>query len=380
MLSRTVAVTTALTAALLVSGGCSAQKTTALQKPTTVWHVGAYTVRQLTVPASVITEPYAVQVGATTIIQVSTSMPYAISRRPLENKRWTTVAHIDCAQQPTWTYIQGPLAALLCPGPIGGTGSENRLVLITAGGSVSTYTLPVRLGNPVGRGVNIWGLEFDGGAGGLLWTADYDTEPPVQYGSGLLTLSDGKDTAIPPSLSVPSVSPCVGPYGLSPDDALYWTDSNGVYRWDGRHRIWTFLGQLPSFIGNHPSSGTDGCVMATADDGSVWVAMSATENDFTRWLFQRAAPGSRHVEDWRVHGDIVGIGPGYAIYVPAMDQTSLAIYFPLQDRTLHFTGLNPPPSDPVSGIAYMGEMYFHPATQVVLTGKGTNAVEIEISQ
>lgn len=370
-----------LAAASLVLGGCTTSRTSAPTRPPATWHVGAFTVRQLAVPASVINGPDKIQVGNDTVLRVSTTAPYMVTRRTLGSIRWTTVTRLDCAQQPVWTEIQGPQAALLCAGPVGGPASENRLILITSGGSVSAYTLPVQFPVAVMPRIVVNGVEFGGASGDLLWTAYYSTEPPISYGSGLIALASGKDTVVPASLSAPSFSPCV-----SPDDSLYWIERDTVYRWQSGLHTWSSLGPLPSFVGYHSFNGGNGCVgTAVANDGSVWTAASATEYpglayDYTSWYFERGVAGSHRVQSWKIHGDLISVGAGYAVYFPASDPTSVDIYFPLQRRTLHFRNLDPPVSLHLNGFAQIGQRYFNPAMQVVLTGKQARPLEIEISQ
>lgn len=163
-------------------------------------HVGPFTVRQMTVPASVVNGPQEVQVGQDTVLRVSTAAPYVVFRRKLDSRRWTTVARLDCAQPPVWTRIEGPQAALLCAGPVGAPAAQNRLILIAASGAVSAYTLPVRLPVPPAD-LDVHGMAFGGTHGDLLWVADENTEPPVRYGSGLIALVGGKDIPIPAPLS-----------------------------------------------------------------------------------------------------------------------------------------------------------------------------------
>ncbi len=231
-------------------------------------------------------------------------------------------------------------------------------------------------------------MEIGGSHGVLVWSADYNTEPTAQYGSGAINLGAEKTTAIPPSMPIPPVTPCEGP--LSPNDSMFRTSVKGEYRWNVAHRNWSFLGPLPINKTGHSSGGTNGCDEAVSNEGTVWTAHTNTAS--TRWRLQRAVPRSRQIQSWLVPGPIIGVGPGYAIYVPHKGIADVAIYFPLQHRVLTFTHLSAAPEGSTTnglavtedgldknGFATVEQSPYDPSRQLIITEVNGKRAEIEIS-
>ena len=167
---------------------------------------------------------------------------------------------------------------------------------------------------------------------------------------------------------------------LSPDDTLYQVHQSSdpatrwstVDRWSLSRDGWVQVGRVPTVFGP---------IMAISDGGGLWVRLPATRNptDLTDWYVVHEVPGSSQVRKWRIHGDLLGIGPGYAVYTPFADSSSVDLLFPLQHRTLRFTGL----VDPYPGSAGVGVVgssrQFGPGTQVVVVGKRSGMQELVIS-
>lgn len=141
-----------------------------------------------------------------------------------------------------------------------------------------------------------------------------------------------------------------------------------VYRWSGTS--WTPIGTLPEGIGYHPFGPG-----AVTDGGALWFAASVQPEGtggFTDWYLERAVPGSGRVQSWRIHGEFLAVGPGYAVFAPASYPTNVAVYFPLRRRTLHFGSyLSVNDRQPQVGL------YFDPAMDLVPLPAHNRALEVE---
>lgn len=359
----------------LVLSGCNAVGT-ASHTAKNRWNIGPFTLQRTNVPASVFNNPNEAMIGARTQLSVGTTPPYAVSRRTLGSGNWATVSSFNCAYQPYWTAIQGPAASLLC---LGTPPTPNRLILFYANGTVASYDMPVHLPTPV-PALEVTGQAFGGGYGDLIWWVWKNAEPPVRYGSGVIDLATGKDSPLGSLAGYETAKRQLSPM-LAPNDTLYGvgssypaTQKSTVYRWSMPRHAWVRVGTVPSFFG----------IMAIADNGSVWTRLPATKDptDLTDWYIEREFPGSSLVQKWRIHGDLLGVGPGYAVYTPFSDSSSVDLLFPLQHRTLRFSGLVTPVSlhATVLGVGEMGiPNQFGPGTQVVIVGKGSGIQELVIS-
>ncbi len=368
----------ALLVCSLALTGCSSTHA-ALGKPTMKnrWRIGPFAVTRTSVPASLFNDPYEAMVGSDTELRVGTAPPYVIYRTKLGGSHWTAITRLDCASQPLWSAIEGPAAALVC---LGTSAATNRLVLISQGGSLATYRMPVHLPSPV-PALEVGGWMFGGLNGDIRWIVSKNAEPPVLYGTGMIDLGSGRSGAIPQTLSLFGTAARQKEDMLSPNDALFEmrstypaTQASTIFRWSAPHKSWVQIGRIPSFFG----------VMAVADDGSLWIRMPATNNpdDLTDWYIAHEDPGSQRAQKWRIHGNLLFVGPGYAVYTPYNDTFSLDILFPMQHRTLRFGGLVQPAAFAGTsfGVAEVGlPSEFGTATQVVLVGKGSNLQAIVIS-
>lgn len=257
---------------------------------------------------------------------IGSKAPFAISRTAWGHDRARILGHITCAQRPRWGAVFGPDAVLLC------TGAQVEVALVAPSGKTSVYPLPVHL--PLRLPVNVppnaygelGGWVTDGylfwGVTGKRVTSPYG--PSYQsLGSGVLDLTTGQEEA-PPKTGPLLLSTSDRAYNVAPGssgyDLLLWT-----------HSAYRNLGPLP-----------DARVAAVDASGTVWADQPDPHNLYVDSLVEER-PGSSSLHAWRTHDSSdPDVGPGYIVYAPALQAAgggTVLIFFPLQRRTLRFTGL-----------------------------------------
>ncbi len=364
----------------IACAACGAPQSAPSQpKPAKVIKIGAFRVRRIVIPRALVNGSPTYQIGPNTMVRVGDSAPYVLQRRPLTSGRWETVYR--CAQPLIGTDINGPLTGFLCPAPPGASTQRNRVILFDPQGQPRTYSLPVRL--PTSRQwLQVVGYVFGGKEGSLAWLAAEDY--PVgqrDLGSGLIDLAAGKSKAAPAAITLDMRQTWNGfyqmpggmPY-LSPSDELFLVGSSAreggyvpVYRWSRVIAKLTPLGEVPLYE-----------TLAVGDDSTLWAlrpAFSPPESQQSVY-FLREVPSGGRVQSWRIDGQVLGGGPGYVVYVPKSDPASLDIFFPLQHRTLQYRKLN----DPGKMLRLAVLWQVDAKMQVVVSGEGAKAVEIQISR
>lgn len=315
-------------------GGCGlSSNASARPSAHTTWHVGPITVRRETGPASALGE-HEQLVGTDTVLRIGTTPPYVISLRKLGSRHWSDVSSIGCSQQPAWQSVGGPQRALLCAGATGIPTRPTQLVLVDAQGGVIAYDLPVRLPRPVFAG-SVTGIEFGPQSTDVIWYAMGISGSSPNVGSGMIDLGTSTSSPIPAQIT----QPANGQAGanvqiLSPNDTLYVVKfppkGAAVYRWSSSNQL-QFLGDVP-----------DQRVEAVSDDGTVWASVPDPTSLY-RERFVQEVPGSSRVASWTIRGAVVGYGPGYIAYMPltadGLPGPSVDLYFPVQHRTLQFSGV-----------------------------------------
>lgn len=366
-------------------GGTAPRPHAAVHKATpNVWHIGAFTVREVSLPPVATADgfpnygPYALS-GGFTLAAVSTSAPYTLTRTNLVTGAVTSLGTVPCAQQPYFAQTVGTGAALFCPGPVGS--SANSLVLINRSGPMRSLSMPVQVPVPAGR-LEVTVQEFDGYAE---WFVALNSEPPTLYGRGMVDIATGKNEPIPASIEnapgTPNVKPgtAMGPGSpmsnvfIGPGDALYDAASTEggseqeVYRWSPSE-TWMKVGTVSP--GPYPYGEP-----ALAPDGSIWwTRPELTTGIPYKWHVVRTVMGSARTESWYIHGDVLGVGPGYYAYLPFDNSAELVVDFPMVRKRLTFPNLNVPPSPPymMDGVAQMGtDWSVLTNTQVIYMGQGT---------
>lgn len=353
--------------------GCHAQPTVAHTQ--TVWYVGPFVVRRTTVIPSVFNDRHQAVVGSKVVLRVGTSPPYIVSRKPLGHGQWKTISKLQCAAQPSWTGIQGPAASLLC---IEKPPAASRLVLVYPSGVIESYGISVRLPQPV-PSLFVTGRAYGGMRGQIIWWVYKNAEPPVYYGSGVLDLVSGRCGTIGPLADKKTQQLS---FVLAPNDSLFGVQSvrasrtstsKNVYRWSTHDSMWVEVGRVSSSLGAD----------AIDDNGTIWTYRPAEGfNDLDHWVIEREVPGSHQVDEWPIVGNLIGIGPGYAVFTPYTNSSSVNVFFPLQHRTLRFSGLVGPVSlqATVLGVGEMGvPNEFGPQNQVVLVGNRNGIEALTIS-
>lgn len=288
------------------------------------YHVGPFTVRQVNVPRET---RYQFELPGFTF-DIGATPPYAISRTAWGHKAATVVGHVTCAQRPRWGAVNGPDAVLLC------TGTQVQVVVISPSGKMSTYPLPVslplelpfnkppnaygQLGGSVADEYLFWGVS------GNFVPSPYGPGPSYEsLGSGVLDMATGQERPAP-KRGLMFLSTSDHAYTLAPGPAGY-----DLLLWIGGS--YSDLGPL-----------ADPRVDAIDAAGNVWADQPDETNLYVDSLVDEE-PGVRQVQWWRIHDSSVPeVGPGYMVYAPAV-QTSggrtVLIFFPLEHRTLRFTGL-----------------------------------------
>jgi|GEM_PF-6837319 len=353
--------------------------------PATVWHVGRFTVREVSLPAVATADefpnlgPYALS-GGFTLARVSTSPPYTVSRTDLTTHSVTSLGTVPCAQQPYFAQTVGRGTVLFCPGGVGS--ALNSLLLIGQTGPMTALGLPVRIPVPANR-LQVIAQEFNGY---VEWTVLLNSEPPVLYGRGMIDIATGRNEPIPRSVKYPpgtaQVKPgtAMGPGSSSsdvfvgPGDLLYdavmteGSSQEKIYTWSATQGAWTDLGTL--FPGTFPFGSP-----ALAPDGSAWwIRPKPTAGIPYDWHVVRTVIGTSKVRTWRVHGDMLGVGPGFFAYLPFQNPGELVIDFPLLGKLLTFSDLGALPGPPyfLDQAAQMGtEWSTLTDTQVIYMGVGS---------
>ena len=341
--------------------------------------IGPFRVSRMAIPGVLVNGSQTYQIGPNTMVRASDSAPYVLQRRTLTAGRWTTV--FRCAQPPIGTNIYGPLTGFLCPAPPGASTQRNPVILFDPTGQARTYNLPVRL--PTSRQwLQVVGYVFGGKKGSLAWLAAEDY--PVGQtglGSGLIDLAAGKSKAAPASITLDMRQTWSGffqmpsgmPY-LSPSDALFLVGSSAsegenvpVCRWSKVDAKLTPLGEVPLYE-----------TLGVGDDGTLWAIRPAFPSPGSQQsvYFLREVPGGGRVQSWKIDGQVLGGGPGYVVYVPNSNPTSLDIFFPLQHRTLRYRNLNDPGK--ILRLAVLWQV--DAKMQAVVTGEGAKVLEIQISR
>lgn len=319
--------------------------------PTSVWHVGPFMVREVTLPPAATANafpnmgPYALS-GGFTMAEVTSQSPYTVSRKDFATGTTTRFGAIPCAQQPFFAQTDGPGAALFCPAAVGA--SSNDLYLVDGHGPMRHVTLPVTIPVPADR-VTVNVQEFDGY---VEWWVTLNTPDPISaYGSGLISIASGQNEPIPSSIRegpAPTTGQTFGGNFIGPHGHLFNAMETAgdpvetLYEWSATSGRWTKLGDVSP--GPYPYGG-----FTLASEGSQWwmVSLEKTTGAYVyKWSIVRTSvkPPVRHV--WHVHGEVLGVGPGYYAYLDYGNPSVLHIVFPLEHRTLTFknlTALSGPP-------------------------------------
>ncbi len=358
---------------------CAACGAPSQPKPAIGGKIGPFRVSRIVIPRALVNGSPNYQIGPNEMVRVTGSAPYVLQRRTLTPGRWETVYR--CAQPLIGTDINGPLTGFLCPAPPRASTQRNRVILFDPQGQSRTYNLPVRL--PTSRQwLQVVGYVFGGKEGSLAWLAAEDY--PIgqrDLGSGLIDLAAGRSMAAPAAITLDMRQTWNGfyqmpggmPY-LSPSDALFLVGSRAseggsvpVYRWSRAGDKLKPLGEVPLYE-----------TLGVGDDGTVWALRPAFPSPASQQIvhFLREVPSGGHVQSWRIDGQILGGGPGYIVYVPKSDSARLDIFFPLQHRTLLYRKLNDPGK--ILRLAVLWQI--DAKMQVVVSGEGAKAVEIQISR
>lgn len=278
------------------------------------WHLGIYTVRELPLPATYFANEGQDYILGDTLLTLSTTSPYTVAHRSLDAKRSGSVTIGNCAVPPVWGHgdsLPWPEAPLVCEQE----GQNSTLLLIGNGGeSLTAIPLPPR---PRAAAVyDVWALGYQGpDFQYVLWRVDQSESASPPLGSGMTNLQTGQDLPYPQALS--------SALYVSPHGALYALDGATLERWNGSGL--TPLGTLPN-----PR------VEAVDDSGAAWASVVS---EGSAELVQEV-PSQSAVHTWTVEGSVVGYGPGYIAWVPqASGGTSLRVMFPLEGKTLDFSGL-----------------------------------------
>jgi len=342
----------ALAAGLLLFSGCGAPPApprASAPETGSVWRIGPFTVREVPLPAALVAQafprlgPYAVA-GAGTLVRVSAEPPYLLYRKALDQKKWRSAGEVMCTGRPFFAQSQGPDAWLYCPGASG----ASTLVRVPARGPLQS--LPISVAVPRGATRLIaYAEEFGGADGGVVWSVAENGEPPTPCGNGYVDLATGRSAALSPALSALEVSAPSTYTFLGPDDTLYEARPSSsdattmaVYRWAPRVAEWARVAAVhrPKYADDEP---------LIAADGSFWsvtpVRPIASPVPLD-WRVERAVPGSARVASWRIHGDLVGLGPGYVAYLPFDDPNALVLDFPTLRRSVSYRNLYSYPTAP----------------------------------
>lgn len=179
----------------------------------------------------------------------------------------------------------------------------------------------------------------------LFWTAQ-DLQSGEAISSGILFLPTGQMSPMPPIASRDKLL-------VSPDLEAYWVSGNSVVQGGATGHL-VQLGSVPYA----PQS-------VIGDGGIVWDLLQLPGKNTE---FIREVPGQTAVERWSIHGEVIGTGPGYVAYIPdGPTKGQFDVMFPLEGRTLRFSGLlGPPYATP-----------FHPGYYVWPTSGGSKALEIQ---
>lgn len=340
--------------------------------PRKLWTIGPFHVRRLNTPYRDFSPGGEALLGSGTELRIRGSGPYMVLRRTDGVGPWHRVATLSCASHPRWTSIDGPEAELLC---LGGAQESNQLFAIPPSGPTSAYDIPVRVPTPLPVAFGMGGMAIGGSKGRLLWSVGTGVIPPVTYGSGYLNMATGQESSVPSQILTQLHREAML---LSPNDTLYqvsFSTQSGQSietRWSTRRSTWVQVGTFPTVFGP---------IMGISDGGGVWARLQATKNplDIEDWYVVYEVPGSPRVEKWRIHGNLLGIGPGYAVYIPFSDSQEVNILFPLQHRTLRFRGL----TNPYPGALQVGDIgvpaQFGTDSEVVAVGHGFKTEELVVS-
>lgn len=319
----------------------------------TTWKIGPYTVREVPLPASFLTDRATEDLLGTTLFRVSSSAPYVVTATSLVTGKSGTTTIGSCTRPPVWetdAWFPWTAAALLCTRA--STASVLYLLDVSNGDviGVSPIYLPPCPANALEYAPQALG--FVSGFEYVLW-AVASNEAGGLYGDGITNLQTGKTSPVPASLETALY--------VSPNGTLFRVVGKALERWSGR--VWTRLGPVVDY---HR-------VEAVGNDGTVWASRVGSEA-FSETLVEETA-GSTTTHSWAVRGGTQGYGPGYVVWTPhQVFGPPLKIFFAPEDKTMTFPDVSgQPQAETVPNGGLVAQIPFR------TTSGGAAAIEISVS-